>query len=463
MREARSRLTSLRRKADLVEIRIDGLVNAGFRSLLRRPRPPVIITNRGTAEGGKFSGTAARQAEVLMEAARHGAEFVDIEASRGAVWIDRLKSAGQRARVIASYHNFRETPRNISTIYDRIRELGADIIKVAVTARDIADNRRIFDLCERAAAEGQPLIALCMGERGEASRILGNRFGAFLTYGSQHEDDGTAPGQRTIDDLRRLFRVGAIDRRSRIFGLAGNPVSFSRGIYYHNAAFRRAGANAVYVNFLVDNVESFLESLGPLLTGCSVTMPWKEPIIPLLDRVDPPAREAGTVNTVIRKKNSYIGYNTDIRAVTDLLARHMRMAGKRVTVLGTGGTARAMAYAAIAGGARVTIAGRSRTRAAELARELGAASAHIAELADIACDVVMNATPVGSAALGTGESPVGPGLLRKGMTVFDAVYTPPSTQLLAQARRAGCRTISGTELFNLQAKYQSEIFFRCMQ
>src|SRR5258708_27250826 len=107
-------------------------------------------------------------------------------------------------------------------------------------------------------------------------------------------------------------------------------------------------------------------------------MPWKEPILPFLDRIDGPAKEAGTVNTVIRKKNSYIGYSTDIRAIAELLSRRVRIAGKRVIVLGTGGTARAMAYAAVSAGASVTIAGRSRRKAARLARDLGPCAGEIA-------------------------------------------------------------------------------------
>jgi 3-dehydroquinate dehydratase/shikimate dehydrogenase len=420
------------------------------------------VTNRGTREGGLFSGTPREQAEVLLAAAAEGAEYVDIEAARGKAWVDRLRSAGNGTKVIASYHDFRRTPQNIRSIYGRIRSLGADVVKIAVTANDIADNRPVLDLCARAAAERQPMISLCMGERGEASRILGSRFGAFLCYGSEHGHDGTAAGQKTIADLRLLFRVSAIDKRTRIFGLAGNPVSLSLGIYYHNRAFRRAGANAVYLNFLVDRIASFMEAIAPLVTGFSVTMPWKEPVIGFLDRVDAPAQEAGTVNTVIRKKNSYIGYNTDIRAVADLLARKTNVKGKNVIVLGTGGTARAMAFAARCGGGRVTIAGRSRTKAGALARELGVAAAGFAEIPAMACDILMNATPVGSASSGTGKSPVSRPLLRKGMTVFDAVYTPPATQLLRDARKAECKTISGTDLFNLQARYQSEIFFKCI-
>jgi 3-dehydroquinate dehydratase/shikimate dehydrogenase len=460
MREARARLSSLKGRADIVEIRVDGLPNPDFRSLLRPPRPPVIVTNRGTAEGGRFSGSTARQAKVLLEAAAEGAEFVDIEAARGRELVGRLRSAGSRTKIIASYHDFRRTPRNLRSIYDRIRSLGPDVVKIAVTANDIADNRPLLDLFDLAASDRQPIIAHCMGERGEASRILGSRFGAFLTYGSEHGHDGTAPGQRTIADLRSLFRVSAIGRRTRIFGLAGNPVAFSRGIYYHNAAFRRAGANAVYVNFLVDKLATFMSAIAPLIAGCSVTMPWKEAMIGFLDRVDAQAEEAGTVNTVIRKKNSYIGCNTDIRAVADLLSRKTEVHRKSVIVLGTGGTARAMAFAALSGGGRVTIAGRSHTKAAGLARELGTGVAALADIPDMVCDIFMNATPVGSVSSGTGQSPVAPSFLRKGMIVFDAVYTPPSTRLLADARKAGCKTITGEDLFNLQAKYQSEIFFK---
>src|SRR5260370_17077075 len=84
VREARTRLATLAGREDIVEIRVDGIAKPDFTKLLRRPRLPVIITNRGTREGGSFAGPASVQVKILEDAAQQGAEFIDIEASRGA-------------------------------------------------------------------------------------------------------------------------------------------------------------------------------------------------------------------------------------------------------------------------------------------------------------------------------------------------------------------------------------------
>ncbi|MCX5652707.1 MAG: type I 3-dehydroquinate dehydratase, partial [Planctomycetota bacterium] len=118
------------------------------------------------------------------------------------------------------------------------------IVKLAWMARSIRDNLEAFDLL---ATRTKPLIALLMGEFGLMSRVLAPKFGGFLTFASDAEGSGTAPGQPTARELRDLYRFGAIGPATRVFGVVGWPVAHSRSPAFHNARFAEHGYDGVYL------------------------------------------------------------------------------------------------------------------------------------------------------------------------------------------------------------------------
>ncbi len=459
MKEAVSALRKLRRSGDLVEVRVDRLRGVDLEKLLRHPRPRVIVTNRRRSEGGFFTGSARAQARTLSDALGFGAEYADIELRAGSRLISRLLEASANGRLIVSYHDTRRTPRDLHAIMKRLLSSPGNILKLVTTASDISDNRRIFDLLERSHRYRRPIAAFCMSGRGEISRILGPRFGGELAYAASAPGKITAPGQLTAADLRGIYRVHTLNRRSKIFGLVGNPVSHSKGYLFHNGIFAQKGLNAVYVNFLVEDLERFFRSFGDLVSGLSVTMPFKKQVIPLLDSVDEEAELLQSVNTILRKKGRLVGCNTDYPAVRRILRKGRAIRGKHALVLGTGATSRSMALAALDAGASATIVGRSSANAENAARRLSCSWALFKDLPHLGADIIMNGTPVGMAP-GASSSPYPRTLLRRGMTVLDAVYDPPLTLLLKNALSRGCRTIAGTELFREQALLQSNMFIR---
>lgn len=460
-------ITLLRRcihKVELVEIRVDAMDVVDFRKLLTRPRPNVIITNRRTREGGKFSGTGREQVKTLAAAIKQGAEYVDVELSWGKNVVRQLCALPSRTRIIVSYHNLRKTPRDVVSLYQRARSSGADIVKIATMANSITDNRVAFDLCQRAVRDRQPLIALCMGEYGEPSRILSAHFGSYLTYGPMTASSATAAGQRTYEELKNVFRVQTLSARTSLFGLIGDPVRQSRGIYHHNDFFRRRHVNAVYVNLLVDDLDGFFRCFSRLFAGYSVTMPFKQKVIAYVDRLEGDARPLGIVNTVIRRNGRLVGHNTDLRAIISILKKRISLRSKHVVILGTGATARTMAYASMRGGAKTTVIGRQENKAKKMAAEMNISWTSAEALCDIRCDVLLNATPAG---MGYRTDPsiafsLPRRFLKAGMTVLDAVYEPEMTPLLRKAKNSGCRVISGLELFRRQAELQSRLFLEAL-
>ncbi|MBI5217168.1 MAG: type I 3-dehydroquinate dehydratase [Ignavibacteriae bacterium] len=456
MNEAFQKIKQAVKETELIEIRVDGISDLDISKLLQKPRPKFIITNRRIEEGGKFSGSLNENLKILAEAVKHQTEYVDIELSWGTNAVQQLVAQSAKTKIIVSYHNFDETPSNLFNIYKKMKTTGAHVFKIVTMAKDISDNKTMFDLLTLARSEKRKLLAFCMGERGQISRILQGKFGGQFMYAPISVDEETAPGQLNIQDLKNTFRVHILNSRTKVFGLIGNPVSQSKGIYFHNSIFARKNLNAVYVNFLVDNLPLFFKSYRDMICGLSVTMPFKQEILPMLDEVETDANELRAVNTVIKKRKKLYGTNTDLPAILQCLKKRTSLRNKRVTVLGTGGTARTMAYAAILIGAKTTIIGRNENKSRTLANELGCEWAKPKSFSEVHTDILMNGTSVG---MNSTEIPFNVhNHLRHTMTVFDAVYSPPMTSLLVAAKAAGCKIITGLEFFQTQAKLQSKLF-----
>jgi shikimate dehydrogenase len=212
----------------------------------------------------------------------------------------------------------------------------------------------------------------------------------------------------------------------------------------------------VYCTFPVTDLSKFMRHFAPFLDGFSVTIPYKESIIKFLDELDEAAEAIGAVNTVIRRKGKLYGLNTDAPAALDAIECVGKVKGKRLLLIGAGGSARAIAYEAKRRGAEVLIANRTDQRAKTLAKELGLEHVHMAYIRLTPFDILVNATPVGMVPHVT-QSPAPKEILRD-KVVFDAVYNPPMTRLLRLAKSVGATIVPGTEMYLNQAALQSELF-----
>ena len=263
-----------------------------------------------------------------------------------------------------------------------------------------------------------------------------------------------------------------IDAKTRLCALIGNPVEHSLSPAIHNAAFQHLGLNFVYVAFKVEDVDGALRGIRALtgFRGVSVTIPHKVAVLPHLDEVAPTARNIGAVNTIVCDDGKLLGYNTDATgALAALRAGNAPVDGARVLVLGSGGAARAIAFALCmdAKVSAVTILAVVDPERDRLVRDLhektGASvsgfplnpetlARHIPE-----AQTMIHCTPVGMSP-NVEETCVPASLLAPHLTVMDIVYNPLKTRLLADARRAGCRTVRGLEMFLHQAAGQFELW-----
>jgi shikimate dehydrogenase len=245
----------------------------------------------------------------------------------------------------------------------------------------------------------------------------------------------------------------------RTIALIGDPVVQSPSPQMHRAAFASAGVDLDYVAERVTAAELpvLFEDIRAKHIGLNVTRPLKELIVPLLDEVRGEAATTGSVNTVTFADGRAVGESTDGPGFMSALRRSGAPEPQRALLLGSGGSARAVGAALRSAGAEVTIAARNAERGSAVAELLGARAipldaAPVAEALD-AADLLVNTTPLGQ------TSPLPEDVrLRPGLTVFDIVYAPEQTALLARALDAGCRTVGGLMMLIEQAALSFEIW-----
>lgn len=253
----------------------------------------------------------------------------------------------------------------------------------------------------------------------------------------------------------------------RLVVLLGDPVAHSLSPRLHNAALRELGLDLVYVACRVAPADvpaavAGLRALGAI--GANVTVPHKEAVVPLVDRLSPAAAAIGAVNTLVREADGvWRGENTDAAGFLEGLRPYAeRLHGAEAVVLGAGGAARAAAYALLTTlePSRLTLVARTPTRAEALATDLApfdpAGALRVCSTADAASAVrsavlVVNATPVGMAPDVEGTPWPDAGDFGPGQLVYDLVYAPPETRLLHEAAGRGADTLGGRVMLLGQA------------
>jgi len=514
-RAARARVLGAR----MVEWRCDGIASetdaeASITRLVRDSALPALVTIRSEDEGGTCALTENARLALLARIARaeHTPKMIDVEfASMQADLARGLLTAAlapnpARAdadetptRIVASAHDFQGRPmdlmRRVAAMQD---DSLVSVVKLAWMARSVRDNLEAFDIL---ATRTKPTIALCMGEFGLMSRVLAPKFGGFLTFASDAEGTGTAPGQPTARELRDLYRFESVRPATRVFGVIGWPVAHSRSPAFHNARFADAGHDGVYLPIPVPGEwEHFKATVGALVdhdrldfSGASVTLPHKENLLRFVSErggeVDADAAWLGAANTLVvhprgtAENKRLFATNTDMPAAVEVLSaalatRGVALEGARIAVLGAGGVARAVAGGLALAGATVVVFNRTHAKAQTLASALsGRARANGKPTRVIAgneehfkcnaprCEcfhALVNCTPLG---MEGGPDPKGSPMpddafLDDSTVVMDTVYAPKETPFLREARARGALCVDGEAMFVKQAELQSALFMK---
>lgn len=249
-----------------------------------------------------------------------------------------------------------------------------------------------------------------------------------------------------------------IDGKTKLYGIMGNPVSHSLSPAMHNAAFQACSLNKAYVAFEVVDVPRAMDGFRALgVGGVSVTIPHKQAVIPLLDDIDPVARNIGAVNTLLIDGGRITGYNTDWIGANQALEMIINLSGATVLVIGAGGSARAIGFGLQEKGATVILANRTLAKGQALARDLNCQCFPLAEIETLKVDALVNTTSVGMTP-NINETVVPRALLETNPAVMDIIYAPSETRLLREAREAGCKTVNGFYMLLFQGVAQFELW-----
>ncbi|PJC37514.1 hypothetical protein CO046_00020 [Candidatus Peregrinibacteria bacterium CG_4_9_14_0_2_um_filter_53_11] len=195
------------READYIEIWFDTMTEGEMEEVLGRAHKKVIAVCRGKDERGHFSGSESGRIGRLAAAVRSGAGLVDCGIQTDPMLIDELRATCDeaKAQLIISHHMWDRTPslEELIRLERSTRELGADIVKIATTARSWSDTVVLFEFMNRMHEAHHQIIALAMGERGRLSRLGCQLLGGVLTYVAADETTTTAPGQWTLSELSK--------------------------------------------------------------------------------------------------------------------------------------------------------------------------------------------------------------------------------------------------------------------
>ncbi len=400
-RECLATIEEANQKADLIELRLDLFIPKDLKKIRQACRKPVIF---------KLSRFDAK----LLS---YHPDYIDLPFDQ------EIELPVPR---ISSFHDFDSNP-DLHVVWDRMQRVTADYYKIATYAHSTLDALRMLQFIRE-----KKLIGLCMGERGEITRVLAPVFGAPWTYAPLEEEDVTAPGQILLDELVDVYRYSTLSPKSALFGLIGDPISGSQSDKKHNIAFAQLGLDAVYVKMEIRKKEisvalPLLQQLG--FRGLSVTMPLKEQI-----------RNGEVINTIGFEKGQMRCWNTDGIGALDALEQKGAVAGKQIVILGAGGAAKAIAKEAVKRGACVRIANRTVSH-----RILP-----LDEFASQGYDILINCTPT---------CPIDTSALLENRIVMDIITRPEITPLLEAAAAKGCQIVTGMEMWTQQAKQQYSHWF----
>jgi len=425
-------------------LRLDSVSDPNVAAALAGRRQPVIVTCRPTWEGGGFQGSETERRRVLEQALELGADYVDVEWRAG--FADLI--AKHPGRMIVSSHDFDGLPEDLAERARDMRASGAAVVKIAAKARRLSDCVTLLDL-SRTFGEHERAVLIAMGEMGLATRVLAQRFGSAWTYAGEVQDIGQVTARKLVDQ----FRFRSIGPATKVYGLVGSPIAHSLSPAMHNAAFTAAGIDAVYLPLPAadaDDFVTFARAFG--MKGASITIPYKVALFDRVHETDELVRTIGALNTVKIDGDQWTGRNTDVAGfLQPLHDRGLPLSGKRASILGAGGSARAVAVALASEGTRVTVHARDEKKAHAVAALVSGSVGRLPPQAG-SWDLLVNCTPVGMHPR-LDQSPVPSSALSRGV-VYDLIYNPAVTRMMRDAAMAGADTIGGLDMLVGQAQEQ---------
>ena len=252
--------------------------------------------------------------------------------------------------------------------------------------------------------------------------------------------------------------MGEINKDTQLcISVSANPGNF--GTFLHNAGYKALNLNFIYKSFGITDIKKALDGVRALkIRGCSVSMPFKESVIPYLDTLDNSAKDAGAVNTIVNNSGELIGYNTDVIGLIRSIEAENIDRTFSVLLLGCGGMARATLCALRELGFKnISIACRSSAKIEGLHNILNFNAPPWSIRNEVGADIIINATSLGMAPY-EDTIPINLNAIQRSKVIIDAVASPMRTKLIESAVLAGKRTIPGYKISLEQLLAQFKLY-----
>lgn len=455
LKYAGEELLSLPATVKWLQVRADvaGDVNPDW--LRKRFDGGLIYTLRSREEHGGFAGSVRQRQQSLLKAAKDY-DLIDLEGSRDLV-PELLEAIPPDKRMI-SWRGAATDCLTLQRLLEKFSEAEARIYKLVSIGARPGDELASLSLLKLA---GRPnLIAYTTGKHCLWSRLVALHFGMPMIFGTI-ESQSDFPWEPTVSQLIEDYNLPQLTPLRELYGIVGDPVQHSLSPRLHNAAYKALGYPALFVPFPVESFRDFwsrvvengaLESLGISMKGFVVASPHKETALNEVAASSPMAQSAGSTNVFVRRNGTWKADTTDPEGVIEGLSRRgIELSGKKVAVVGCGGSGRAIAAALDQVGAVVTLVNRGVERGLRAHRLLGLPFVPLSEFTVDGYSLIVNATPVGR---NNHDLPFKLNGLSQDAVVIDLVYGAQTTPLIAAAQAQGRTTIDGREVLYLQARRQ---------
>lgn len=415
----------------------------------------LIYTLRSKVEGGNFEGSADERQQRLLEIGKDY-DLIDLEGDRD-LQAEILTAIPPDKRLIS----WQGPATDYATLRRRLEELSAieaRVYKLVPMGRQAGDEMAALALLKLAGRSD--LVAYTTGKTSFWSRLVAPYFGMPMIFGTIGKQPWAA-GEPTVSQLIEEYNLPRLMPLREIYGIVGDPVQHSLSPRLHNAAYRALGYPALFVPFHVESFSDFwrdvveegtMEALGLSMRGLTVISPHKETALSNVTATSAMVQRAGSTNIFVRNNGTWKADTTDPEGVVAAISqRGFSLEGKKVAVVGCGGSGRAIAAALDQAGADVTLVNRGLERGLHASQLLGLPFRPLSEFAVNGYSLIVNATPVGR---DNGDLPFELTGLSRDVVIVDLVYGAKTTRLIASALALGSIAIDGREVLYLQVRRQ---------
>lgn len=464
---------------DIVELRADYLNEDELLSIRRFPelaQIPTILTIRRKNDGGLYkSGEAGRTmlfARALAFAEtdkRKNFAYVDFEED---YHIPSLEDAAMAygTMIIRSMHDMNAPVKNLAKRFKEMCKTNFEIPKIACMPKTLSDVTNIFRECK--SMTNQPHIICAMGPMGLPTRILAQRLHSYLTFVSPPDSGSFNSVIGHIDPvtINEVYHFHSINDSTKLFGITGWPLKATNSPAIHNAGYKNQKIDAVYIPVCSPDIKDTLDFADEIgIEGLSVTIPHKENVLPFLNKISTQVQKIEACNTIVKEQDgTWSGYNTDTDGLSLALQEFLKLKtlkGWKVAIIGAGGAAKAAAYTVKKLDGKACIFNRTLSKAKAIAEKFGFDAALLSpentRKLEKYSSLIIQTTSVGmgsTEAPNETNNPIWFYEFTGKEKVFDIVYIPELTPIMAQAEAAGCEVCNGSPMLNYQAYEQFKLF-----